>query len=423
MIPLISVIIIILILSAVCSLVEAALFTVPIHRVQVWVEQRIKHAIHLLKIKELIQEAITSIVILNNISNIVGSIVVGSLIADEFEDNKLVIGVVSGIFTFLIIVFSEIIPKIIGERYADKISLISARPILFITRLFKPFLQLILFMTKPFKKGKSFPLISEEEIRIYASLGTKEGILDKEEEAIIQRALLLNDITVREIMTPRIKMFILEENTLLKNAQNDVLKSKYSRIPLYKDSSDQITGLLYKNDALSALIKGKDEFPLFKLRKKVLFIPENKPIGQLMEELRKTQSHTAIVIDEYGGTAGLATLEDILEELVGDIIGEDDLIDDKYVICSDNEILAPGHTLVEEVNDFFDTRIENHRTISKLILDELNRFPTLNETMEWDGLLFTIEELTSKTIEKVRIQRKFTVDHNYVDKNINQTPV
>lgn len=404
MIPLILTITIVLITSAICSMTEASLFTVPINRVRTWAKEGIRFSNTLLRIKESMHDPIATIVIINNIGNIVGSIIVGSLAADYFD--RFWMGVVSGIFTFLIIVFAEILPKIVGERFADRISLIVAVPIFWLTKLFIPILVLLQFLTRPITRGKRFPTISAEEIQMIAHLGTREGILEKEEEQIIRKALALNDIRVKEVMTPRIKMFGLEERHILKDVKDLLLECPFSRIPLFKKNRDRITGLLYRTDALSSICRGKEDFPISELSREVLFVPENKPIDKLLEDLRINRSHTAIVIDEYGGTAGLVTLEDVLEELVGDIVGEEDSPEDKYIVISENEILAPGVTLVGEVNEFFNTKIENHRTISKLILDQLNRFPEPFENIEWENLNFIIEEVTSKTIEKVRIKRQ-----------------
>ncbi|MDH5681310.1 MAG: hemolysin family protein [Spirochaetota bacterium] len=404
MIPLIIAILIVLLVSALCSMVEAALFSVPINRVRTMVAEGYRFSSSLLKIKENIRHPIATVVILNNISNIVGSLVVGGMMAELFD--KLWVGIVSGVFTFLIIVVSEIIPKTIGERHDAAIALISSKPLLFLTKLFNPIVFLLGWVTKPLVGSNNLPSVSEEEIKMMASLGTREGVLEKEEEAIIRKALLLNDIKVKEIMTPRMKVFGLDEDQTLNDIKDELLSCSFSRIPLFQGSVDQITGLLYKSDALVYICSNQLDIPLSRLRKKVLFVPESKPIDKLMENLRITQSHTAIVMDEYGGTSGLVTLEDILEELVGDIAGEDDIFEARYVVISQNEILAPGFTLVDEVNEFFDTSFENHRTIGKLILERLNRFPELNESIHCaEGLTFIVEELTERTIERVRIKR------------------
>ncbi len=403
LLTLISIIFLIIILSALCSMVEAALFTVPLTRVKSWVEDNLRSSLSLLQIKEAMQKPIATIVIINNISNIVGSIIVGGLMTQLFD--KLIVGIFSGVFTFLIIILSEIVPKTLGERYADSIALYSAKTILFLTRVFNPILIIIEKATKPIVKDKIYPSVSEHEIKMLAYLGSREGVLEKEEANIIKNALLLNDIKVKEIMTPRIKMIGFEEEQSLKDIRDELYEIPFSRVPLYKQSLDKVTGLLYKLDALRAICDNKMTIPLSDLRKDCLFIPENKPIDKLMEELRITQSHTAIVIDEYGGTAGLVTLEDILEQLVGNIVGAEDSTEEKMLVISKDEIMAPGSILIDEVNEFFKSSLENHRTVSKFILDHLNRFPNNHEHIEWDDLMFIVEEVTEKTIEKVRIRR------------------
>lgn len=402
-ISLIIAILLVLGISALCSMTEAALFSVPAHRVRTWVESKVRFSRSLLKVKQSMDKPIATIVVLNNISNIVGSIVIGGLMAELFEE--LWVGILSGLFTFTVIIVSEIIPKMLGERYCDKISLFSANTILILTRIFTPLLVVLGWFTRPFSsKGNSlYSNITEDEIKMLARIGTRTGILEKEEEQIIHKALMLHDIPVKAIMTPRIKIIGFDEEQTLSDIKDELLKSPFSRVPLYKGNLDDITGLLYKVDALTAICEDHLDIPLSLLKKDVLFIPENKPIDKLMEELRINQSHTVVVIDEYGGTAGLATLEDILEELVGDIVGIEDIHDEKCVIISENEIIAPGSMLVDDINEYFKTKLENHRTVSKLILDDLNRFPELEESIETEELTFIVKEITEKTIEKVRI--------------------
>lgn len=398
-------IIVVLATSALCSMTEAALFSVPAHRVRTWVESKLRFSRALLKVKQSMDKPIATIVVLNNISNIVGSIVIGGLMKELFND--LWVGILSGLFTFLVIIISEIIPKMLGERYCDSIALFSANTILVLTRVFTPFLIILGWFTRPFRsKGNSlYSNITEDEIKMLARIGTRTGILEKEEEEIIRKALMLHDIPVKAIMTPRIKIIGFDEELTLKDVKDELLDTPFSRVPLYKGNLDDITGLLYKVDALTAICEDHLDIPLSLLKKEVLFIPENKPIDKLMEDLRINQSHTAVVIDEYGGTAGLATLEDILEELVGDIVGIEDIIQEKYTAISKDEIIAPGAMLVDEINEYFGTKLENHRTVSKLILDDLNRFPNIDEKIETEELIFIVEELTEKTIEKVKIIR------------------
>lgn len=391
-------------LSALCSLLEASLFTVPINKVRTWVEAEKRSAKILLSIKESIQKPIAAIVILNNISNITGSIFVGTLMVQLFDE--LWVGILSGIFTLAIIIFAEIIPKTIGELHAESIALFSARFILILTQIFTPFLKIVEWINRPIL-GKNFryPSVSEEEIHMMASLGRKEGILEAEESLLIRKALQLNDIRVHEIMTPRIQVQGFEENQELKEIKKELLESPFSRFPLFQKSLDRVTGLLYKMDALKAISENQNQVRLSELREECLFVPESKPIHKLMEELRGTRSHTAIVIDEYGGTAGLATLEDILEELVGDIAGEEDTNKEEHaVVLSEHEILISGFALMEELNQYFPTGLDDHQTVSKWILEHLNRFPKPKEEIIWENFSFTIEERTRKTIEQVRVK-------------------
>ena len=398
-------ILLVLIISSLCSVVEAALFSVSINRVKIWVEKKIRYSEFLLKVKESFPKSIASIVILNNISNIVGSLIIGILMTDLFS--QVWIGIISTIFTFILIVFAEIIPKNLGESYSDDIALISAKSVLTLTKILTPFLIIIEWITKPIYKKPQYPTISEEEIRVLARIGSSQGVLDQEGASIIYRALQLNQIRVKEIMTPRIKMIAFNENEKLKNIYSEILKNPFSRFPVFNENRDRVTGILDKTDALKKMINGNRDSNLSEIKKECLFIPENKPIHKLLKELRNTQFHIAIVIDQYGGTAGLVTLEDVLEEIVGEIIGSGNSDSQKYYTVSEDEIIAFGMTMIDQVNEYFNTTISNHRgTISKFILDDLNRFPKPSEEISYGNLIFIVEEVTEKTIEKVRIKRK-----------------
>ena len=223
-------------LSALCSLLEASLFTVPINKVRTWVEAGKSSAKILLTIKESIQKPIAAIVILNNIANITGSIIVGTLMVQLF--NELWVGIFSGIFTLAIIIFAEIIPKTIGELHAEWIALFTARSILILTQIFTPLLKIVEWITRPILGERfRYPSVSEEEIHMLASLGRKEGILEAEESQLIRRALNLNDIRVHEIMTPRIHVQGFEENQELKEIQKELLESPFFPISSIPEES------------------------------------------------------------------------------------------------------------------------------------------------------------------------------------------
>lgn len=309
--------------SAFFSGLEAALFAVPLSRAKVFEEQKKKGARSLVKIKEGMSRPIVVIVIFNNIFNIVGSIFVG-VFATKLLGSAW-IGLISAILTFLIITFGEIIPKTIGEKYADKISLVTARPLLLMIRVFSPVIWLLEKITNRF--GAPRKIVSEEELRILSHLGHLEGEIEKDERDMIQRVFTLNDITASEIMTPRTVVVALEAEKTLGNLEHEIYNLHNSRLPVYTENLDNIIGVCNRVDLLIALGKDKKQATVSDFVQSAIFVSETTKADDLLPLFQRERYHLAIVQDDFGGTAGVVTLEDVLEQLVGEIVDETD----KYI--------------------------------------------------------------------------------------------
>ena len=308
--------------SALCSGAETALLSVPMMRVRQLAESKKPAAIALLSIRERISRPIASIVILNNIFNIVGSIIVGQVTAAQLGDRAL--GIVSGILTFLIIVFAEIVPKTLGERFAEPISLAIAFPLKTLTTLLSPCIVLVEKVTTPITQGRAIPVTNEAEIRFLATLGHKEGIIEEDEAELIQRVFRLNDVTAADLMTPRVALTALKGELTLMEAKAEVIASPHSRIVIYKDAIDEIVGIALKDHLLTALVENEGTQTLAKLARRVQFVPETMRADLLLQQFQSTREHLVIVSDEYGGISGVVTLEDVLEELIDEIVDETD---------------------------------------------------------------------------------------------------
>ena len=319
---LILVILVILVGSGICSMVEAALFSISLSRARILLEQKKFGAISLLKIKGNMHRSITVIVIFNNIFNIAGSIFVG-LIAMETLGSAW-IGVVSAIFTFLIIIFSEIVPKTVGTSYSEPIALYTAKPLLLITKLFSPIIWFIDLFIKPFSAKKR--IVSEEEIKILSRLGHIEGSIEADEEEMIQKIFTLNDLTAKDIMTPRIVVKAFEGNEILNKIKDEIYSLPHSRFPIYENNLDNIIGVCHQRDLLIAFGKETEEKRIKEFIKKdyLLFVNEKIKLDKLILIFQKQKIHLAIVTDEFGGTSGVVTLEDVLEQIVGEIVDETD---------------------------------------------------------------------------------------------------
>ncbi len=316
-------VIIVLLSSALCSGSEAALFSVSPIKVQNLAQSDKKSAVVLLNIRQNMNRPIATIVILNNVANIVGSIVVGGIATTILGDRWL--GLFSGLLTFLVIIFSEIIPKTLGEQYAERIALLVARPVMGLTYVLTPVVWLVEKITSPITKGKTEPTTNEAEIRLLANIGRKEGIIEDDESEMIQRVFTLNDVTAEELMTPRVAMTHVRGRQSLAKAQDDIIASPHSRIIVTGNSIDDVKGVALKDELLTALIKGKDKVQVLELSREVEFVPESVRADDLLAGFRQTRQLLAVVIDEFGGVAGVVTLEDVLETLTGEIIDETDV--------------------------------------------------------------------------------------------------
>ena len=315
-------VLIMLIGSAVCSGTETALLSVPVLKARQLAQSGKPRALALLSIKQKINRPIATIVVLNNLFNIVGSIVIGSLAAQVFGDA--ILGVFSGVLTFLVIVFAEILPKTLAEQHAQRIALLMAIPVRALTWSMTPFVILLERITAPFTRSRRLPTTNETEIKLLASIGYQEGIIEEDEAEMIRRVFRLNDITAAQMMTPRVALTYLPGDVAIAVLKAEILASPHSRILLVEDDVDHIQGVALKDDLLTALIEGQGDRPASSLKRLVRFIAEGERADQLLQTFQANREHIAVVVDEYGGVSGVVTLEDILEELTGEIVDETD---------------------------------------------------------------------------------------------------
>ena len=316
----------VIITSAICSGVEAAILSVPILKVKQIAESKKPSALALKNIKEKIHRPLTTIVILNNVANIGGSMLVGETSISVFGNAWM--GAFSALLTFLIIIFGEIIPKTLGENYSLKISLFCAKPILFTTTLLLPLVWFIEKITRNFINKKVEFTTNESEIKAMAHIGGKEGAIESNESEMIHKIFELNDVTAAKIMTPRVAMTCLKANKKLTEVKDYVINSQHSRIIAIKKNKDEVKGIVFKNDLLKALIENKENKTIADFTQEPNFVTETMKVNQLLKHFKKTRCHIAVVVDEYGGVSGIVSLEDVLEELTGEIVDETDKVVD-----------------------------------------------------------------------------------------------
>ena len=319
---LIIAVIVVIIGSAICSGAETALLSVSTIRVRQLAQSKKPAALALLAIRNKINRPIATIVILNNVFNIVGSITIGSLASNVLGDASL--GIFSGILTFLVIIFGEIFPKTLSERYAENIAMAIAIPVKLITVCFTPLVLLVEFVTSPVTKGRNLTTTNEAEIKFLTKVGFQEGVIEDDEAEMIQRVFQLNDLTAADLMSPRVVITYLQGELTLAECKSQIISSQHSRILVIGNTIDNIVGLVLKDHLLMALIDGKQDKTVNELRREVNFVPDTIRADKLLKVFQDNREHLGVVLDEYGGVAGVVTLEDVLEVLTGEIVDETD---------------------------------------------------------------------------------------------------
>jgi putative hemolysin len=323
--------------------------------------------------------------------------------------------VITVFISFLSLLFGELIPKRIALRKSEEIASMAVGVIRIIGIIANP---LVLALTKAtnFFVNLMFDVekedenqITEEEIRMMISVGEEKGIFRKQETEMINSIFQFDDTTVSDVMTPRPDMVILALDCTFEDTLKVIIEEKYSRIPVYEDNIDNIVGVLYTKDIIDymAFKTEENEFNLSNFIKEPYFVTEYMKIDMLLKEMQKRSIHISIVIDEYGTTAGLITIEDMLEEIVGNIFDEYDEKEEEIAVKGENEFEIDGGINMTELNDLLDTdHSENYDTVSGLLLDSFGKFPKKGESILIEDYKFTILEISNKRIKRILVKKQ-----------------
>jgi CBS domain containing-hemolysin-like protein len=410
MVDLIIAVVILLTVSAIASGTEAAIFAIPKGKVESFVEIKRRGATALKSIKQDMVRSITTIVIINNVANIVGSIIVGGMAARVL--NNYGIGPVSGVaifsgaLTFMVIAFAEIVPKTVGERQCERISLFMAPLILLITKVAHPLIVLLNWVTAPFNRlgGGSIAVTSEAEIRALTELGKQAGVIEIDESELIHNVFQLNDVEAYDIMTPLAKVDYLEGNSSLNTLQQELVKLTHTRIPVLDGSFDKLVGVVHLRTLLFALIEGKGDCPVKDFVSEPSYIPATAAGDDLLRHFKTTKQHIAIVVDGFGTMLGVLTLEDVLEVLVGDIVDETDVERELIEIIDEDRALVYSEADGSDVNEAIGVNLEDMR-IGELIIEELGRIPEEGELFIISNAEFVVIKGSPRAINCVEIRR------------------
>lgn len=360
-----------------------------------------------------------TILVGNTISNVAASIVSVALalsIAHQFQiEVNLILTIQIILTTIIVLIFSELLPKVFASKHPELSIKIVTVPLYFISTLIYPVSELITEMIKltfsrlKFDKKKS--AITENEISDLAEFGHERGTLEEEEQEIITSFVEFKSVLVGEVMTPRVDVVAVPFNISRDELIQTINSSGYSRFPVYKENLDKIIGIVHVKDLLQFL-KNKSfstSESLTKITRDVLFVPETKKISEMLKEFQQNKIHSAIVVDEFGGTSGLITLEDIIEEIIGEIWDEHDTEEDAVKILSSDKISVLGKVPVTEVNELIGQILipisDDYETVAGLVISKSGDIPKEGYSFKLNGYKLTVKEVLKKRIKRVEIDK------------------
>ncbi len=327
---------------------------------------------------------------------------------------NIVIMLITVILSYFTLVCGELVPKRIAMKYAEKVAYTSVYIIKFISKLTLPFVKLLTISTNVISKmfgvnSETSEDVTEEEIRMMINAGEENGTIESQEKEMINNIFEFNDKIVSEIMVPRNDIFAIDMNATIAGMIGTLTEDdKYSRIPVYEGTIDEIKGIVYVKDLITARKRGNTKVK--HIMKEAYYVSETKPVDELFNELRKNKKQLAIVIDEYGGTAGIVTMEDILEEIVGEIYDEYDDVEYKYEKINDTTYVFEGNVAIYDLEKILDIKIQegDYDTLAGYLIDKIGKIPEKSEKIAYETqeAIYKIDKVKNKRIVRVKIIKK-----------------
>lgn len=415
-------ILICLIFSAFFSASEIAYASVNSVRLKTKAESGNRYAQVALYISENFNEALSAILIGNNLVNIAASSISAVIIIQLMGEKGTFISTV--IMTVIILIFGEITPKIVAKKIADRYVYVAAYPLLIIMKILTPVVNLVVKIvdqvSKLWKKDEEEPSLTEEELVTIIESVEDDGIIDEEASDLLQSALKFTNIYVSEVITPRIDMVAIDIEDEMDEIIDIVLDSPYSRIPVYEETIDNIIGVLYVDHLLEKLADkeeiDKDEFNSILID--AFFVHQTMKLPEVFDILNKGRLQMAIVTDEFGGTLGCITIEDVLEELVGEIWDEYDEIQEQFIEIGENSFEVCGELSLRDLAEHLDLDDDHFEseyiTVGGWAVENFNGIPKVNDTFEYENLLVRTIEVDGLRVSKLRIDRLPSKDNGNV---------
>ena len=405
----IGLLVVLLLGSGFFSASETSLMSLSKIRIRYMEDEGVKGAKLVGSLIEKSSDLLSSILVGNNIVNIAATSVSTSLFINIFGDGG--VAIATAVMTVLVLVFGEITPKTIAANSPEKVAVVVSKPISIIMKITKPIVWVfnlltgIIFKIMGIENDGVKPFITEEELKAMVNVSHEEGVLEIEEREIINNVFQFGDMQAKEAMIQRLDMVAVN----IEDSYDEIIElfksEKLSRLPVYQESIDDIVGILNIKDIIFLSDEEIENFDIKDYVREAFFTYEFKKITQLLEEMKKEKTQMAIVVDEYGGTAGLLTIEDLVEVIVGDIDDEYDEEEEEIVKINDNEYLVEGSTKISDVNEQLGINLESEEfdSIGGFIIGYLKRIPEENEIIEVEDVKFKVESIDKNRINKIRI--------------------
>lgn len=397
-----------LVISAICSATETAFSSVNRIRLKNLAANGNKSAEKALKIIDNFDKALTTILVGNNVVNIAASSLATVLFTQKFGSGS--VGIATLVMTVLVLTFGEILPKSLAKENAENFAVFMAAPlrisILILTPITAGFMGLKKLVNKLVGQKSTQPSVTEEELKYIIEEIEDEGVLEEQESNLVRSALEFDEITISEILVPRVNIIGIKNGATLEEIKKVFMETKFSRLPVYEKTIDSIVGIIHHTDFYELYFNGGTD--ISSIINKPVYISENKHISEALREMQKAKVHMAVVIDQYGGTEGICTMEDIIEELVGEIYDESDEEDTSFVRISERCFeISPELS----VNDFLEklhlpeNTIETERTsMGGWIMDMLDRIPEQNELISYGPFGMTVIMEDEQKIKKIKVR-------------------
>ena len=407
-----------LIFAGFCAMAETAISRVGRGKALQLEQEERRGAGALVKIVEDPAPYLSVVLLLTLVAHITGTVLATEMAIDRFGTSGEAIATI--VMTFSIFVFAEVVPKTFTVQRTDRAALLMARPVLFLGKVLRPFSALLISIANavmvvlPGKGLAKGPFVTEDEIRHLVDVAEEEDEIEEEERELIHSIFEFGDTIVREVMVPRPDMVAIRSDATLDEGLDMIIEAGYSRVPIYEGDTDNITGVLYAKDLMKRIHEGKGDTKLVSLGRPPTFVPEQKKVAELLREMQEQRNHMAIVVDEYGGTAGLVTIEDLIEEIVGEIVDEYDKEEPLVEPIDANTIRVDAKMPIDEINELLDVELphEEWDTVGGLVFGLTGRVPIVGEVVRYDSLEFKTERVTGRRVQKVLITKGVPPDRD-----------